>query len=284
MTATRHLLGIAAAMLWLGVAPVLGAEKPRRVVSMNLCTDQLVLLLADPGQVVSVSYLAARAEDSLMSERAAGLVLNHGQAEEILPMRPDLAVAGIHTTRFTVEILKREGIPVLDLPPAENFQDVRANIRNLAAVLGTRSRGETMIAAMDRRIAALGERASGRDNPRALIYRAGGHTLGPDTFAGALLDLAGYRNAAAEYGVRGWGAVPVDAVLQLRPDVLVVGVYRHDAPSLARDVTEHPALRRRMPRIVEVPTRRWACGTPAALDVIEDLIAVRDRQMAEMPR
>ncbi|MDF1748698.1 MAG: ABC transporter substrate-binding protein [Alphaproteobacteria bacterium] len=239
---------------------------------MNLCTDQLVLLLADPGQVVSVSYLSARPEDSLLATRTAGLVLNHGQTEEVLPLRPDLVVAGIYTTRFTVRILQRRNVPVLDLPPAENFDDVRANIRAVAAALGTEQRGEALIRRMDRRIAALASRVEGLERPRALIYRAGGFTLGRDTFAGELLDLAGYKNAATDYGVEGWGAVPVEAVLQLKPDLLVVGVYRDNAPSLARDVTEHPALRHRMPRIVSVPTRHWACGIPAALDIVEGLI------------
>ena len=261
------------------------AEGPARVVSMNLCTDQLVLMLADPGQVVSVSYLAARPEDSLLADRTAGLVLNHAQSEEVLLLKPDLAVAGLCTTRFTVRILKKLGVPVLDLPPAETFADVRENIRAVAAALGTQARGETLIAAMDRRIEALagrvsGLRAAGLPSPRALIYRAGGFTLGRETFAGELLTLAGYRNAAEEYGIRAWGAVPVGAVLRLKPDVLVVGVYREAAPSLARDITEHPALKHRMPQIVEVPTRYWDCGIPAALDVVEDLIDRRARPVA----
>lgn len=251
-------------------------EAPARVVSMNLCTDQLVLLLADPGQVVSVSYLAARPQDSLMADRTEGLILNHGQAEEVLPLRPDLAVAGVYTTRFTVQVLKREGIPVLDLPPAESFADMRANIRAVAEALGRQARGEAVIAALDSRIEALAARSADSERPRALIYRAGGYTLGRETFAGTLLDLAGFENAAADYGVRKWGAVPVEAVLQLKPDFLVVGVYRKDAPSLARDVTGHPALRHRMPNIVEISTRHWACGVPAALDVVEDLIERRE--------
>lgn len=267
-----HALRLAAALLMLAAYPAHAEGAPRRVVSMNVCTDQLVLLLADPGQVASVSYLSAHPEDSLMATRTAGLMLNHGQTEEVLPLRPDLVVAGIYTTRFTVQVLQRRNVPVLDLSPAETFDDVRANIRAVATALGAQERGEALIRQMDRRIAALAARVEGLERPRALIYRAGGFTLGRDTFAGALLDLAGYQNAAADYGITGWGAVPVEAVLQLKPDLLVVGVYREDAASLARDVTEHPALRHRMPRIETVPTRQWACGIPAALDIVEGLI------------
>ncbi len=34
-------------------------EKPRRIVSLNLCTDQLVVLLADREAIASVTFLAA---------------------------------------------------------------------------------------------------------------------------------------------------------------------------------------------------------------------------------
>ncbi len=259
-------------------AGAVAGDRPQRVVSMNLCTDQLVLLLADPDQVVSVTYLSARPQDSVLADRTEGLVLNHGQTEEVLPLRPDLVVAGIYTTRFTVQVLKRRGVPVLDLPPAKGFSDVRKNIRTVAEALGTVARGEALIERMDSRIAALAARSAERPRPRALIYRAGGFTLGRDTFAGELLWLAGYANAASDYGVREWGAVPVEAVLQLKPDLLAIGVYRPDAPSLARDVTSHPVLRQQMPKIVEVATRHWACGVPSALNVAEELAEKRTEE------
>ena len=42
--------------------PGLHAEQPQRVVSMNLCTDQLAMLIARPGQLHSVSHLASDGE------------------------------------------------------------------------------------------------------------------------------------------------------------------------------------------------------------------------------
>ena len=42
----------------------------RRVASINLCADQLVLTLADPEQILTVSWLAADPEESLLAEAA----------------------------------------------------------------------------------------------------------------------------------------------------------------------------------------------------------------------
>ena len=71
-------LASAAALLVAGSAD---AEAPTRVVSMNLCTDQLAMLLADEGQLLSVSHIAFDPLASPMVEEAAGYEKNHGQAE-----------------------------------------------------------------------------------------------------------------------------------------------------------------------------------------------------------
>src|SRR6056300_563463 len=56
---------------------------PLRVVSMNLCTDQLAMMLADEGQLISVSDIATDPNMSPMAEAARAYPINHGQAEEI---------------------------------------------------------------------------------------------------------------------------------------------------------------------------------------------------------
>jgi iron complex transport system substrate-binding protein len=48
-----------AAALVITFAGAAAADAPARVVSVNLCTDQLAMLIAAPGQLQSVSWLAA---------------------------------------------------------------------------------------------------------------------------------------------------------------------------------------------------------------------------------
>ncbi|MEO1895141.1 MAG: hypothetical protein ABGX32_02600, partial [Methylococcales bacterium] len=75
---------------------------PQRIVSINLCTDQLLMLLAKRENIESVSYFAANPDASAMFEEAAGIRKNQGQAEEILQMKPDLILAGTFTARPAV--------------------------------------------------------------------------------------------------------------------------------------------------------------------------------------
>ena len=97
------------------VAGPLGAQTtdaPLRVVSMNLCTDQFALMLAAPEQLISVSYVSADPVTSPLADIASRYPLNHGSAEEIYLMRPDLVLAGPWTDPAALAMLRRLGVTV----------------------------------------------------------------------------------------------------------------------------------------------------------------------------
>ena len=56
----------------LALAGPVAAQPPQRVVSMNLCTDQLAMMLAGPGQLISVSHLGHDPAVSPMAAQACG--------------------------------------------------------------------------------------------------------------------------------------------------------------------------------------------------------------------
>jgi iron complex transport system substrate-binding protein len=76
-------------------APTAAAEPLPRVASINVCTDQHLLALADPEQILTVSWLAADPEESLMASEARRYTLNYGTAEELLKFAPDASIADI---------------------------------------------------------------------------------------------------------------------------------------------------------------------------------------------
>jgi iron complex transport system substrate-binding protein len=94
-----------------------------------------------------VTWLSRDPKNSNVAELGARIPVNHGLAEEIIPLNPDLVIAGIYTARTAVAMLKRVGIPVLEVGIPKNLDDVRAQIREIAALIGERDRGESVIAA-----------------------------------------------------------------------------------------------------------------------------------------
>ena len=123
-----------------------------RVASLGLCTDELLLLLAPPEQVASVSFLVADPEESELARRAAGVLRNDGSLESALKTKPDLILTGGAVNARASELAKRVGLEVLDLPPPSTLDALRTNIRRLGAALGRKSAADRLIASMDARL------------------------------------------------------------------------------------------------------------------------------------
>lgn len=238
-------------------------EKPRRIVSLNLCTDQLVVLLADREAIASVTFLAADPVRSYVADRVAGLRVNHGLAEEIVALDPDFVIAGQYAARATVEMLRRLGIPVTVLPLPTSFAEIREQIAFVAKALGESERGLRAIADMDATLAAARPAATTRRRVAA-IFGPNGFTGGPGSLPHAVVEAAGYRNFAEQLGFGAIGQFSVEDIVAGRPDVLILNTDDSAAPSLARALLRHPALRKLRfdAEVIDVPPKLWTCGGP----------------------
>ena len=221
-----------------------GGDPPRRVVSTNLCTDQMAMLLAAPGQLVSVGYLARDRVSSALSHEAAAYPVNHGQAEEIAFLRPDLVLAGAHGNPATIAMLERLGIPVARFAPEASLADIRANLRAMGAVMGRAARAEELIALMDARLDALAARLPA-DRPLGAVYYSGGYTAGSESLAGDMLRAAGIDNLAERLGMTWGGTLSLEQLVLSRPDTIVRG-QRYGGHSRGEEMLTHPVLARYM--------------------------------------
>jgi len=255
-------------------------ERPGRVVSINLCTDQLAMLLAAPGQLLSVSHLAAEPRSSSMAEQAGAYRLNHGRAEEIWLMQPDLVIAGSFSRRATVDMLRRLGVPVVVMGPAYSLAQVSDRLREMGAALGRETEAEQAVRDFEAALEALRDEVP--DPPRAAIYDANGYTAGNRTLAGEILATAGFANIATEAGVAGVGRLPLELLAMADPDA-VISSRRHPGASRSEEILDHPvvqALRDRSAGAV-LTDRDWVCGTPHVLNAIAEMRALRRTVAAE---
>ena len=249
------------------------AEPPARVVSLNLCTDQLAMMIAAPGQLYSVSHIALDPRASAMADEAGSYRINHGLAEEIYLMRPDLVLTGSHTRRVTARMLERLGIPVAVFEPATSLDDVRENIVRIGEILGERQRAKRLLDDFDRRLDRI--RSTDAGGKRAAIYSANGYTSGRDTLAGRILTAAGLTNIAAEAGYSGGGTMPLESLALADPD-LVVTSHPYPGSSRSEEILQHPVVKhlRTVSRHAAMSDHDWVCGTPYVLRAIARLSTV----------
>src|ERR1044072_3875152 len=120
----------------LALAAPAAAAAPRRVASLNLCTDELVLALAAPEQIVSVTHLAQQQAETPLWRQARRYPRNDGSLLSVAGLRPDLVVTMGGGARDRLRIAGRLGIPALDLPFAQSLGDLAESIARVALALG----------------------------------------------------------------------------------------------------------------------------------------------------
>ena len=263
------LLAAACLGLWCGSA---AAAAPARVVSINLCTDELLVQLADPAQVASVSWLSAASAGSNVADRVKDVPQNHGFAEEVVAARPDLVLAGRYTARAAVSVLRRIGVPVVDADAPGTLDQVKAEIRRVADAIGHGDRGDAMIAELERRMS----RPTPVRTPklRAAVLRPNGFTAGPGSLSDELMRRAGLVNVAAELKLDNYGQLPLETIILAGVDLLIVDGDRAGPPAIATEVLSHPILAKLgdRVRVVKIPPRLWTCYGPSIADAYDILI------------
>jgi iron complex transport system substrate-binding protein len=238
---------------------------PQHVMSLNLCTDQLLLDLLPPERIASITYLARSRDKAFHWAEAERVPVNHGLAEEFLAQRPDLVLVGMgaYTTTAARNLLKRVGAPVVEVPFANSFEDIRFVTRTVAEAVGEVAAGEKLLATMD---ATLRELAAAR--PRQAIrvagWSGGGSVPGKGTLFDAILTAAGGINIAATMVGERSGSFDIEELLAAHPDVLAYGAGSDEtAPSRRTDVSQHPLiLKIYQHRRVSYPEVLYSCGLP----------------------
>jgi iron complex transport system substrate-binding protein len=268
-------ISLAAALALAGAAVC--AEAPARVVSVNLCTDQLALGLAAPGQLLSVSALSHDPASSAMWEEARALPTNNSSAEDVYLLAPDLVLAGTFTAPATVAMLERLGIEVAVFAPASSLEDIPRLIRQMGAALGRQAEAERRVAAFEADLAALRE-AAPDTRPRAALTYVNSYSSGDKTLAGAILKAAGFDNVAREAGLSSVGVLSLEQLVLLAPDVIITG-RNYEGAARAEDNLDHPALRALAGtyHAGELTDKDWICGTPTVLRAIRAMADLRQR-------
>lgn len=254
------------ALMMIALAPVwASAETLPRVVSLNVCTDQLVMMLADPAQVVSLSLLSDDPRSSVMAGQASAFPKNNGRAEVIAVQEPDVVVAGEYNDPALVALLRAIGFEVVQFPVTTSLQSIPAEIRKMGEVLGQVPRAEQIALAMENDLAALP--GPGANAPLAAFFFPNGYALGAGTLSHEILVAGGARNLSVELGFLGNGTLSIEEVIVNQPDLLI-GAQRYDGFSQSEDMVTHPALAQ-FP--VLYSSVDWVCGTPSVIQAVAEV-------------
>lgn len=250
-------------------------QAPQRVVTVNLCLDQIALRLAAPGQIVGLSYLSHDPRLSVLADQARAIAPVRAKVESILELRPDLVIFDRDAHANLKRLVRKAGVPILEVPWAASLEDAEGLIAGIGAALGRDAEARAIIADMREQRRRFGQ----AEPPMALaaVLQANRGTAGKGSLMDELLHLSGYCNLAAELGIPAYGRLPLEAVLAGRPDLLVLDGNANARPARATEFVDHNALLALAgsTRLVSIPLKYTVCAGPENLEALKLLREAR---------
>ncbi|MBA2466598.1 MAG: ABC transporter substrate-binding protein [Sphingomonas sp.] len=232
-----------------------------RIASLNLCTDEYLLLLARPQEVASVSFLAQDPLESSLWRTARRHHSNRGSIEGVLGRRPDVLLTMGGGGKATRLLAGRLRLRTVELVSPASFADVAVNLQLVAAALGEPDTARPWLARL-RRLQQT-RPAMAKD---AMWLSEGGQTIGPGSIGAQWLRLAGLEQ-------RGDGRPTLETLLVRPPTVMVKSRYRSAQVSNGRRWLTHPLVRRAKAQRISTDGRPWTCMGPLMIAEIERLRA-----------
>lgn len=238
------------------------APIPRRIVSLNMCADQLLIALADRGQVAALTEWARDPSLSYYAARAATYRTTRRTAEEVIALNPDLIVGAPFRTKGVLAPLKARGVAMLDMPKGEGFDGIVTAVRAVAKAVGHVDRGERLIATMRAELAAVGP-PPGRGRVAA-YYQRGGYLTGTGTLVDEAMARVGLVNLAGRLGASALSQLSLEQLVLARPAFIVSDTGTLRVRDRGSAMLHHPLLASsfRPEQRLHIPQALTVCGGP----------------------
>lgn len=251
------------------------APFPARIVSLNPCLDAILVELVPRQRITAISHYSRDPLRSPIASLAQSLPITYETAEEIVALRPDLVLTSRHSAIPTRNALRRVGIRYELFDVAFSVSDSLAQIRRIAALVGSPEEGEALAAKIERAIAAA-RLPDGAPRLTAAVYETGGLTAGANTVTNELMQIVGLDNLAARYDIRTHAPLPLELLVATPPDLLLVGEVPAAAGTQAAQIVRHRALRKLPSARRDFPARFMYCSGPTIVEEAAALAAARD--------
>ncbi|TIX50398.1 ABC transporter substrate-binding protein [Alteraurantiacibacter aquimixticola] len=237
------------------------------IVSLNPCTDAILVDIAAPGQLLAIShYSQDPAATSMPLDQARQYRATGGTVEEVLALDPDVVVAGSFLAPATRSAFEAMGVRVETVGIASSVEESLGQVRAVAALAGEGAAGDELVGEIE---TAWDNAASEGASVPTLMWQQGGIVPGPDSLIAQLLEHSGFTLHSAARGLGQGAYLPLERVLADPPQlVLASGEER---------MLAHPVLR-------EVEGLRYEtfdpaliyCGGPSIIRTLDRLTEIRE--------
>ncbi|WP_427969067.1 ABC transporter substrate-binding protein [Altererythrobacter sp.] len=249
-------------------APLRDGDGPG-IVSLNPCTDAILVEVADPGQILAISHFSRDpASSSIDPATARRFKATSGTVEEVVALNPDLVLAGAFLPPATTAALTDLGFRTETFGIAGEVEQSFAQVRRIAALAGHPDRGEALIGRIERALVDSVPRPDATPIG-TVLWQPGEIVPGEQTMIGTLMRHAGFSSHSAALGLGQADYLSLEQVLANPPDLLLVAGNSRGQ--------QHPALAKlHYTRIEPLDPALLYCGGPTIARALDRLVEIRD--------
>lgn len=223
-------------------------DAPRRIVSMSLASDEILMDLMPTcggiSRVIALSKLADDPKSSNITDRAPlihGRV--HSDIENIIKYKPDLVIAASFNRQEVIQKLKDRSIKTLTLTQFSTVDDIAENILKIGKFTGCEGPSEKFREALLNRVSTISRYTKTESSkPTLLNYSTDLTIMGKNTLFNDIIIKAGGLNVAALQGLDAWPKIDAETLLKMNPDFIVI--LEDESPSLKRIIKSHHIWKR----------------------------------------
>lgn len=225
-------------------------QKPQRIASLNVSTDEILLDLVDNKRLIALSTLAddssiCSAGDKVQAVKNRAASSN---PESVLALQPDLVIVPDYSME-PVNALRSTGLKVYVCHTPNTMKEIMQLIRELGAATGDKEQGEAMAASLQRDLSAVREKALQAAGDKQLKVLALSFT-GPLGMKGTFSDLchyAGVKNALEGVDIPYQSNLSEEKMLEINPDMIITPSWDYskkgDPEEFRKKILQNPVYK-----------------------------------------
>ena len=231
---------------------LLFTEKPKRIVSYSISTDEILMALVKPERIVALSRLVDDPGVSSIVKEAKQIPnrVQGNSMEGVLAFKPDLVIIPDFHPPEMLQSARELGLKVYIYKTPSDIKGVKRSIRQIASLTGEKDKGEAVIAKMEERIQQVQQRLAVipvSQRKRVIQLRSEGAFYAPDNSFGDVCRHAGVSDATLELKYPSAMEITQEKVVELNPDIIFVPGWdydgKHNPDGEKRKILNNPSYR-----------------------------------------
>lgn len=202
-----------------------------RIASLTLGSDEMLLSLVKPSQIVALSGKIDENKDySHIVNQSKQYDKVEANIEKLISLNPDFVIVADWMSKDTLEQIKEITPNLYIYKTPSSFDSLKQTILDLSKKVGNPNKGDELVKNIDSRIKKVQDRIKKRGSKKLkmILYTSYGTTAGQgSTFDDYIKKLNGI-NLASQVGIGKFDKISKEKLIELNPDVIIIPVSHED--------------------------------------------------------